>query len=114
MKALTLRRSVYSLLGICFTSWLILAFAGDISIFYTVSTNIFMFSFMGLLSICLYGVFRTKERREVVYSVIIFGLIVFFIGAVILGAGSSGGGCTETYSGYDTGWSDVCMDEYRG
>jgi hypothetical protein len=28
--------------------------------------------------------------------------------------GSSGGGCTETYAGYDTGWSDVCMDEYRG
>jgi hypothetical protein len=73
-----------------------------------------MFSFTGLLCICLYGIFRTKEHREVVYSVIIIGLIIFFIMAVIFGPRSSGGGCTETYAGYDTGWSDVCMDEYRG
>ena len=114
MKALTLKKSVYSLLGICFASWLILAFAGDISIFYTVSTNIFMFSFTGLLCICLYGIFRTKEHRKVVYSLIIIGLTISFIVAIIESPRSYGGGCSETYAGYDTGWSDVCMDGYGG
>ena len=121
MKTLTLKKSVYSLLGICFVSWCMLILVSETSnklvysVSYAVLTNIFMFSFMGLLCIGLYGMFRNKESRAVVYSVIIIGLTISFIVAIIFSPRSYGGdGCSETYAGYDTGWSDVCMDDYGG
>jgi hypothetical protein len=44
------------------------------------------------------------------------GVIVFVLWIIsIPSSSSSGGGCLEYYSGYDTGWSDVCVayeDDY--
>ena len=113
MKALTLSRSVYSLLGICFISYFILILTADISVFYTVATYFFMFSFICLLGIGAYAVFRNKIARErfIRWAVIAIGVSILLS---IVFDGSSGGGCSETYAGYDTGWSDVCMDDYRG
>jgi hypothetical membrane protein len=113
MKALTLKRSVYPLIGICFVSWLVLVFAGDISIFYTVSANIFLFSFFCLLGIGIYAISRNKIVRKKFLGWAVIAIVAYGLWA-LSNSDLSGGGCTEIYAGYDTGWSDVCMDDYRG
>jgi|694.fasta_scaffold00524_11 hypothetical protein len=41
--------------------------------------------------------------------------IVFILWiSLALSVGSPSVGCSDVYAGYDTGWSDVCMDDYRG
>jgi hypothetical protein len=35
--------------------------------------------------------------------------IIFILWIVTIFLDGSSGGCTETYTGYDTGWSEVCV-----
>jgi hypothetical membrane protein len=113
MKALTLKRSIYSLLSICFILWFVLVLTADTSVFYTVASYVFIYSFICLLGIGAYAVSRNKIVRKKFLGWAIIAIVVYGLW-VLSNSDLSGVGCSELYAGYDTGWSDVCMEDYRG